>query len=87
MRSLLFLLIALFVLFTPIHSVVYDLDKTGKTGGKISDLNCNKDTMIDFYFSPDTTISACVAGTGLCTTVNKILRLDWWLKNHIKVFR
>ncbi len=76
MRTLLFLLIALFVVLTPIHSIMYDLDKTGKTGGKISDLNCNKDTLIDFYFSPDTTISACTAGNGVCTLVCLILISD-----------
>ena len=76
MRSLLFLLIALFVVLTPIHSIVYDLDRTGKTGTKISNLNCNKDTVIDFYFSPDTTISACTTGNGVCTIVCLILNSE-----------
>ena len=40
-------------------SFSFDLSQTDKHGSVLSQASCNKDTVIDFFFSPNTAISNC----------------------------
>jgi hypothetical protein len=48
------------------NAFVYDLTQASIHGTPIQDLVCNKDTVIDFNFSPSSKLSGCSSN---CTTV------------------
>jgi hypothetical protein len=61
------LVLSLFI-FVTINSFTFDLSQNDKHGNILSSAPCNKDTVIDFSFSPDTIIYSCT--TSGCTLVN-----------------
>jgi hypothetical protein len=56
------------VIFMMINSLAIDLTATGKTGEQLKSILCNKDTNIDFSFSPNSML-ACAGGAASCTKV------------------
>ena len=61
-------LLLLFIILSNIlvNSFKFDITQNSVHGTEVRDLTCNKDTVIDFNFSPDTKLKDCGSG---CTTV------------------
>ena len=65
------ILVLFLILFHQINSFTFDLSQEDKHGKSLANTDPNKDTVIDFNFSPNTLLSGCSL-TG-CTIVNLIL--------------
>ena len=74
MRSSLYFLIVVLVLALQTQSAFFDLKKGDKHGGAMESSLCNKNTVIDLYFSPSTTINGC--GAAACSVVFFHLKVD-----------
>lgn len=67
-----FLCIALILMFTVnVQSDAFNLEKVDKHGNTLKVALCNKNTVLDFYLSPDTTISCTIAGCTVVRYLNK----------------
>ena len=54
-----FCLIVIMCLWSKVQCFTFDLTQTDKHGSVMETALCNKDTVIDFNFSPDSIISNC----------------------------
>ncbi len=59
MNTNILLLIFCLIVFSQSQPYSFDLSQVDKHGNVLSLAPCNKDTVIDFYFSPDTRIRDC----------------------------
>lgn len=70
MSSSLYFLIVVLVLAlqTQTQNAFFDLKSKAKNGFTMEHSFCNQNTVIDFNFSPSTTINGC--GTAACSVIN-----------------
>lgn len=54
-----------------VQSDAFNLEKIDKHGSTLKIATCNKDTVLDFYLSPETTISC---SSTLCVVVNYLTK-------------
>lgn len=67
-----FLYLALILmLVVNVQSDAFNLEKIDKHGSNLKIATCNKDTVLDFYLSPETTISC---SSTLCSVVNYLTK-------------
>lgn len=71
MRIRTYCLLAALVVIGQVNCVTFDLNQNDKNNKPMNQAPCNKDTVIDFSFSPQSTIGNCTSAT--CSTViNKL---------------
>lgn len=83
MLKSMYLMIGLLLLIQTIGTVSFDVTQIDKHGVPLNQAKCNKDTVVDFNFSPDSMIANCTSAG--CQVVSCFLTSGISRSKHIKV--